>query len=175
MAETLSSGVKRSALEADHSPQSSPDVKNGFTHTSISPYAFMACRPTTLIFFTFHNFQADTCRDDFRSDFYTHYNLLFSHVLVKHPSHRQVLSLCVHLDSFNLRTRWTCMVGITLWPLCPRGKVPDTHRIGGWVGLRDDLHLLNKEGTHFSAGNRITNRPLSSKVFPTSLRLNLSR
>jgi len=67
--------------------------------------------------------------------------------------------LCVHL-----RTSWTCMVGITLRPLCSRGRVPDTYRIEGWVGPRDGLHLLDKKGTQSSADNPITNRPLSRKV-----------
>ena len=106
-------------------------------------------------------FQADrpTCRDDFRPDFWTQYKPLFSHVPVKHSSHHKLLSLCV-----QLRTRWMCMVGITIRPLCFRRTVPDSHRIGGWVGPRDALHLLDKKGTHSSAEKRITNRPLSRKV-----------
>jgi hypothetical protein len=41
IAEALSSGVKRSGREADHSPPSTSDVKNAWSYTS-TEYVFMA-------------------------------------------------------------------------------------------------------------------------------------
>jgi hypothetical protein len=38
----LSLGIKRSGREADHSPQSSAEVKNGWSYTSTPQYVFMA-------------------------------------------------------------------------------------------------------------------------------------
>jgi hypothetical protein len=35
-------GAKRPGREADHSPPSSPEVKNTWGYTAISPYVFMA-------------------------------------------------------------------------------------------------------------------------------------
>jgi len=40
--EALSLGVKRAGREADHSPQSSAEVKNKWRYTSTPQYAFMA-------------------------------------------------------------------------------------------------------------------------------------
>jgi hypothetical protein len=37
----LSSGVKRPGREADHSPPSSPEIKNAWSYTSIPQYVFM--------------------------------------------------------------------------------------------------------------------------------------
>jgi len=44
----LSLGVKQSGHEADCLPPSDAKVKNEWSYTSASPYAFMACRETTV-------------------------------------------------------------------------------------------------------------------------------
>jgi hypothetical protein len=37
------------------------------------------------------------------------------------------------------------LVSFTLWPLYPRERLPGSHWIGGWVGLRDGLDDVEKK------------------------------
>jgi hypothetical protein len=47
-----------------------------------------------------------------------------------------VLPLILDLHFLDLVTSWRWVVSLTPVPLCPRGKTPGTHWIGGWVGPR---------------------------------------
>ena len=54
----LSPEVKKSGREADNSPASTTEVKNGWKYISIPPYAVMTCAQTNLRYFsivTLHN------------------------------------------------------------------------------------------------------------------------
>jgi len=58
----LSPEVKQSGREADNSPASITEVKNGWKYTSIPPYAAMTCAQTNLRYFiivTLHNYGLD--------------------------------------------------------------------------------------------------------------------
>jgi hypothetical protein len=47
----------------------------------------------------------------------------------------------------HLGTRWRCVIGFTSRPLYPRGKIPGTNSIRGWVGPRDGLEAVERKKT----------------------------
>jgi hypothetical protein len=48
----------------------------------------------------------------------------------------------------SLGTRWRWVVSFTALPLCPPGKNPGMHWVGGWTSPRGDLDVM--EGRKFS-------------------------
>jgi hypothetical protein len=44
----------------------------------------------------------------------------------------------------DLGSSWRWVVSFTCLPLCPRGKNPGTHCLGGWLGLRAGLDNMVK-------------------------------
>jgi hypothetical protein len=51
---------------------------------------------------------------------------------------------CIDPHFHDLGTSWRWVVIFTPRPLYPRGKIPGTHLIGGWVDVRTDLDDLEK-------------------------------
>jgi hypothetical protein len=45
---------------------------------------------------------------------------------------------------FNLGAGWRLVVSFISLPLCPRGNIPGTHCIGGCVGIRAGLNVMEK-------------------------------
>jgi hypothetical protein len=65
-------------------------------------------------------------------------------------------------------TRWKWVVSFKLRPLCPWGKSPRTHWIGGYVGLRAGLDPVNNQ--RISYPSRVSN-PESPVFHPVAYTL----
>ena len=60
---------------------------------------------------------------------------------------REVVEVMLY-SFFNLRAKWGSVVNATPQALCPPGKRPGTHYVGGLVGSRAGLDGCEKSGSH---------------------------